>query len=626
MNGTTTHFGRPQMFLAAIVTSLVATTAPVIAQQEGINVSPTGTVDIAVQDTEISQVLQILSMQTQKNIIASRNVTGTVSANLYQVTFYEALDNILKANGFGYREEGNFIYVYTIAELKEITDAERTTTARIFELDYLSAADAAQFVTPLLSQSGAVAAVGDVEAGFVPDIQDGGADGYAFNAKIVVNDYEEVVEAIAELLEELDSPPDQVLVESAILQTRLNEDNAFGVDFSVVNGFNFADLASPLGPVTDLLNGMTGSPPGITPAPSTLAVGGVQSTVGNTGGDGGLKLGIISNDVSVFLRLLDEVTDTTVLARPKVLALNRQRAQVLVGTRVAYLSTTATETTTTQTVEFLDTGIQLAFRPFISQDRSIRMELSPSVSEAFLRDVNDPNGQTVTLPDEDTNEISTNVRVQDGKTIVLGGLFRESTSITRKQVPLLGDIPILGAAFRGQDDTIRRTEITFLITPTIVEDEAINQMGEDSLEYFDHARVGIRNGLLPFSRDFVSKNYNMDAVDAFNAGDPDLALFYINNSLNMNPAQPDVIQLREKITGNHVRAYERSLMERMMRKTLGSLHDNSDPSDMFGLEPITETASNRGTMNGSPNAANGESSQLFTTFGETMNSSMPNRR
>ena len=215
------------------------------------------------------------------------------------------------------------------------------------------------------------------------------------------------------------------------------------------------------------------------------------------------------------------------------------------------------------------------------------MELAPSVSEANLRQVSDQGGNLVTIPDEDTNEITTNVRVKDGKTIVLGGLFREATTITRRQVPLLGDIPLLGAAFQGQEDSVERTEITFLITPTIVQDESLARIGEELLANGERARVGIRNGLLPFSRDLITTNYNMDAMDAFNAGDTELALHYINSSLNIHKAQLDVLQLKQQIAGSSVRAYERSMMERAMRKEMGELSASAE-ANSIGASPMPD--------------------------------------
>jgi type IV pilus assembly protein PilQ len=539
-----------------------------------VSVTDYGTVDLAVQDTDLAQVLQMLAIQSKKNIIASKSVSATVTANLFDVTFEEALDAILRVNGYGWVEEGNFIYVYTQEEIAALEEARRSTESRMFEVQHLSAADAMEFIAPLLSDVGQSSYRGDVVAGFKPDVGDGGSDSYAWPSKLVVNDYPENLDEIGQMLADLDTAPDQVLVESTIVATSLDESNAFGVDFSIIADMDFSDLTDPLSAVNDLINGSEG---GFQPDDNKARS--ITSSVGNTGGPGGLKVGVVSNDVSVFVRLLDEVSDTTVLARPKVMALNRQRAEVLVGARVGYLSTTATETTTTQTVEFLDTGIQLIFRPFISRDGSIRLELAPSVSEASLRTITDSGGALVTIPDELTNELTTNVRVQDGETLVLGGLFRESTTIARRQTPFLGDLPLLGAAFRGQDDTIDRQEIIFLITPSVVQDETLWEMGEDTLAYADRIRVGRRNGLLVFSRDKRTNAMNRDAMDAFNRGDTEMALYHANNSLRMNQHQAEMIKLRERITGARERAYERAILERILRQELGPLFPDQEMQD-----------------------------------------------
>ncbi|MHC4429368.1 MAG: type II secretion system protein GspD, partial [Planctomycetota bacterium] len=534
-----------------------------------VNVTDYGTVDLAVQDTDLAQVLEMLSIQGRKNIITSKNVSATVSANLYDVTFYEALDAILSVNGYGYVEQGNFIYIYTQEELAEVEAASRRTESRIFELEYLSAGDASEFIAPLLSDVGKASARGDVQTGFQPDISDGGADSYAFNAKLVVNDYADNLDEISALLTDLDTPPQQVLIEASILQTTLDEANAYGVDFSVIADLDFIDLSDPLSPVNNLLAGSDTANGGFQPADNEARA--IQSTVGNTSGRGGFKLGVISDEISVFMRLLDEVTDLSVLARPKIMALNRQRAEVMVGRRVGYLSTTTNQTTVSQTVQFLDTGIQLVFRPFISKNGMIRMELSPSVSEAELREVTDLNGEAVTIPDEVSNELTTNVRVKDGQTLVLGGLFRESTSITQRQVPLLGDIPIIGMAFTGQDDVVERSEIIFLITPSIVHDDVLWELGDDAMSYTDAVRVGARSGLLLFSRDKVTGNYNQRAMNAFRDGDLDMALHWTNTSLGCTPNQPQIIKLRQELTGKRERAYESGIIERVIRGELGAL-------------------------------------------------------
>jgi type IV pilus assembly protein PilQ len=529
-------------------------------QGTDVQASDYGGVSMSVQDTDLATVLQMLSIETKQNIIVGKSVSGTVSVNLYDVSFDDALKAILEPNGYTYYREGNFIYVITREEMDALIKARRKTESRIFELQYLSAADATEFILPLLSEAGKAAGRGDVQPGIKPDVSDVGGENFAFNAKLVVNDYAENLDSIAALLGELDTPPQEVLVEATVLQSKLDEANAFGIDFTVLGSLNFTDLTAPLAAVNDLLGGEDG----LQPADNSAQA--VTSTVGNTAGPASLKVGIVSDDVSVFLRVLDEVTDSVVLARPKIMALNRQRAQVLVGARIGYLSTTATQTTTTQTVQFLDTGVELVFRPFISPSGMIRLELSPSVSEASLRSVTDSNGQTVTIPDELTNEVTTNVRVKDGETLVLGGLFRESTRTSRRQVPVLGDIPLVGAAFRGQDDDVERQELIFLITPSIVRDEVLWASGKQVLDSIDSIRVGARAGLLPFSNDKVTGNYNQKAIDAYNKGDSDSALYYINNSLRLNPSQPEMLRLREKITGERARIHEKSLMERVMHR------------------------------------------------------------
>lgn len=540
------------------------------------------TVDITVQDTDLAQVLQMLSIQSQKNIIVSKSVSGSVTANLYNVTFYEALDSILRVNGYSYFEQGNFIYVHTVEELKTMQDANRKREGRVYKLEYLSAFDANSMVAGSLSENGVATFRGEVAPGIAPDISDGGADSYAYSAMLVVNDYPENLDAVANILAEADVAPQQVLVEAYILQTSLDENDAFGVDFNVIGSMNFSDLTSPLSAVTNLLNGADAKD-GF--QPDDNKAGGIQSTVGNTTGPGGFKIGIVSDDISVFLRMLDEVTTTYVLARPKVMALNRQRAEVLVGARVGYLSTTATQTSTTQTVEFLDTGIHLVFRPFISPNGMIRMELSPSVSEASLRNVTDATGSLVTIPDELTNELTTNVRIRDGETLVLGGLFRESVRSSRRQVPGLGDIPILGHAFRGHDDKIERNEIIFLITPSIVEDEKLWAYGDEMLDYTDEVRLGAREGTLCFSNERLSRDYLLRADDAMERGDTEMALYYVNISLRLKPQQPDALRFRENITGQKVRDYERSLQERAIRKILGPMEERHMVGEPATFDP-----------------------------------------
>ncbi len=531
-------------------------TAPAPATKEGgdakVKVSEHNTVDLHVKDEELSNVLELLSIQTQKNIIASKNVNGKVTATLYGVTFDEAMSAILHVNGFTYMTNGNFIYVYTQEEYKQIEASLKKRVAKVIKLNYLNADDAKEFVTPMLSKDGGEIRTNNKTKDFsIGDKAPVGADSYALGATLVVIDFEENIRAIEDLVKQIDTRPAQVLVEATILQTALNEANAFGVDFSVIGDVDFLDFASiggPLSAANNLIKGGTGgSGQGLSPSDNKGVA--ATSNPGNTTGPGTFKLGVVSSDISVFLRLLDQVTDTTILSNPKILALNRQPARVLVGKRVGYLNTTSTETSTTQSVEFLDTGTQLYFRPFVSSEGEIRMELKPQVSAAEIRTVTDANGAAVTIPDEVTQELVTNVNVKDGQTIVLGGLFTENTTFTRRQVPFLGDLPIIGNAFRGNEDTTNRAEIIFLITPSIVTDTMISTHADRAGADIERLRAGSRQGLLPWSQDRMTSALNVEAERLAREGKLEEALHKIQRSLSLKPNQPEAFRLRERITG-----------------------------------------------------------------------------
>src|SRR5688572_225621 len=149
----------------------------VTAQQ--VNVSDLGTVEIHVSDASLAEVLKMLSLQSQKNIIASKDVRGTVTANLYNVTIKEALESILKSNGFDYREKGNFIYVYSAKELAEMEKAALVRKTEIFRLHYTTAANAATMIKPVLSEGAQVAFTTPAQAGIASSATDAGGNAHA---------------------------------------------------------------------------------------------------------------------------------------------------------------------------------------------------------------------------------------------------------------------------------------------------------------------------------------------------------------------------------------------------------------------------------------------------------------
>lgn len=550
-------------------------------QAPAVSVSPFGQIDLHVKDVDLSKVLQLLSIQAQRNIVASRNVAGKVSADLYGVDFYEALDAILHPNGFGYQEKGSFIYVYTQQELAAIQDAERVMTTKVVRLSYITAVDASTFVSPLLSPTGSIAVSGSAPAGFEASSGDGGANSFAHADTLVIRDYPENVEQIVKTITELDVRPKQVLVEATILEANLTEANALGVDLSVLVNFDqLATGAGGIGGVDKLLSGT------VVGAGNGGATGGSTTSVGNTAaGKSGMKIGIVDDNFSVFIRALDQVTDATVVANPKLLVLNRQRAKLLVGQKLGYLSTTQNENTTTQTVEFLDVGTELSVRPFVGDDDFIRLEIKPAISTGTVEDV-----AGFVIPTKNTEELTTNVMLRNGQTAVLGGLFKETTTVTRKQVPFLGDVPVLGAAFRGQDDDSVRSEFIFLLTPSIVKDQALYAAGERAKESVHMVQVGAREGLLPWSRTKLQAGELREASRQLEAGNSKKALWAVNNALSLEPGSAEARRLKAQITGQQDQLHGGSILDDAIQQMIDQKVESGADATQTPETPETPAA------------------------------------
>ena len=514
-----------------------------------VDVTEHGTVTLAAQGIEITKLLELLSIKSKLNIVASEKVKALVSVSLYDVPVDQALDALLTVNGFVWERQGPFIMVYARAEKEAMDKSKLKRDAHVFTLQFLSPDDALALVKPLLSEGGTAVSLGKVKEGFEPTITDGGSDTYAFATRVLVNDYPEVIEKSARILKESDIQPQQVRVEATILVADVSEDDAFGLDITAVGNIDFATVTGgPMNAFNDLKSGK------ITPPNATANAASLYPGVPDV--DPTLKLGVISNDVAIFLQMLDQVKTTTVLARPSVTVLNRQKAQVNIGQKLGYLSTTQTQTSTTQDVQYIDTGIKLTFRAFISPDGMVRMELAPSIVAAEYV-TKKFQGLETSFPNQSNQELRTNVRVKSGQTIVLGGLFREVTSTTNRQIPVFGDL--VPGALSGQADATLRQEVIFLVTPTIVEDPKSSMDGDMALKVIDAVQTGARAGLLPFSHAQIAGNYQTQALDAWRGGDTKKASLYADQAIRVSPNSPSMIQLREDIRANNSAPWKNKL-------------------------------------------------------------------
>lgn len=503
-----------------------------------------GTIELHIKDDQLANVLELLSQQYRLNIVASKSATGRVTADLYDVTIEEALDAICRGAGLGWKREGKVIYIYSQDELKSMASDESRLETEVFQLNYLSAKEAVALLASATSEKGTVTASSEPEEG-IPSGSGGGTGGNTFCLPdtVVVRDFPENIEQMRDVLSHMDRRPRQVLIEATILQVTLDDNTSLGVDFNVLAGVDFRDLSNVATPVTDptaLANDATVTLPADQAPYGTVGQNGF-ATPGN-----GLNIGVMTNNVSVFINALETVTDTTILSNPKVLALNKQRAEVMVGERLGYRTTTVTETSAVEAVEFLDTGTQLIFRPFISDDGYVRMEIHPEVSTGVV---------VAGLPQETTTEITCNVMVKDGHTILIGGLFDEDASIGRSQVPGLGNIPGLGWLFRSKEDSTTRNEYVILLTPHIIDEpDAAAALGESLL--FDAKRrvLGMREGFSFFTRERITVGYVQTAQQAWtryqetsNPKDLDEAWWNVQLANDVAPNNLTTLRLKDKV-------------------------------------------------------------------------------
>ena len=296
------------------------TSAPAKAQTGArLNVDQRGTVELHVQGADIRQVLKLLSTPAKINIIATKEVQGTVTADLYGVTFQEALEAVLTSAGFGCVRKGNFVYVYTQKQLADVQAATRLLSVRVFRLNYITAADAKALITPVMSTEGTVSLTPAAETGITASSADAGGNAHANADLIIVRDYPENVEKAAAIIHDVDIRPQQVLIEATILRATLQEDNALGIDFNALAGVDFRSLSSTSTGITSLTPGDVPTA-GMDNAKATF-----RTDFNSSIAPGGMTIGFISHQVAVFVRARAGVSDVSVLATPKLLGLERWR-------------------------------------------------------------------------------------------------------------------------------------------------------------------------------------------------------------------------------------------------------------------------------------------------------------
>jgi len=487
--------------------------------------------EIHIQDEDLRKVLALLSEQGGLNILAGPSVSGTVSASLNDVSVDAALDAILKSTGYVAQRNGKFIYVGTTEDFELMKQSADRVGVRVYRPNYVAAKDMAALLTPLLSAApiGKISLTSPAEVGIAPNNNASGGNSMSETEALVVQDYEGVLKEIDQVVKEIDKRPLQVCIEAMILSVQLNDQNQMGIDFQMLK--NQQNLRFGLG----------------SPRTAPLDGSGNVDQNGNTIGafsfaNGGMNMAFMDGSLGAFFAFLETIGDTNVIATPKVLCLNKQRAEIQIGQQLGYVTTTLTSTSTAQTINFLDTGAQLRLRPFISDDGMIRLEVHPELSTGQVE-----TKGNYTLPQKQVTQVTTNIMLRDGTTVVIGGLMREDLQTSITQIPYMGSLPVIGPLFRHKTETMTRAEILVLLTPRLVQEPETDIEAKRGADEFILRQNIVRDHTNPIARRYLGRKALRKAQAALAEGDRATAMKLASKAVFFDPENQQAINFREEL-------------------------------------------------------------------------------
>lgn len=386
---------------------------PVEAQPPAANVDlegEDGLVSLVATGAQLTSVLRMIAEHHGLNLVLAPDVSGPVTVSIRGARLEEVLDAILGVAGFSWNRVGNLLYV-TGANASGMDPRVQGRTLRVYPLDYVAAAEVQSVANGLMSPVGSA---------YISESDN--ADQLRTREVLVVEDTPAVHQRIAEYIAQIDVPPRQVLIEAHVLQIALTDDERHGIDWRGLVHSDGAEIT------------LEGS--GFAHTPSA---------------EPSLTLRIDGNDMDTFVELIREHSNSRTLASPKIAVVNHQEAKIQIGQRLPYSVATTTQTTTVQSVEFLEVGVVLTVQPVITEDGNVLMTVLPKVSGGRI--------SASGFPEEDTTEVQTTILMQDGGGVIIGGLIREESLNARSIVPYIGRIPIIGHLFRKRNDQVRRNEV-----------------------------------------------------------------------------------------------------------------------------------------------------------------------
>ncbi|GAB0110860.1 type IV pilus secretin PilQ [Pseudoalteromonas distincta] len=400
------------------------------------------------QDISVRAALQIIAGYNDFNLVTSDSVTGNITLRLDGVPWDQALDVVLRIKGLDKRMDGSILMVAPAEELaaREAKDLKAKQQVEDLEPLYseyirLNYAKAEDFADLLKTDSNSII----TSRGSVSVDQR--------TNTLLVKDTVKSIENIRRMIETLDIPVQQVVIESRMVTVRDNVTEDLGVRWGFSDQQGSDGISGSLEGAETISNGTI---PDLTDRLN------VNLPITNPAASIGLHIAKLANGTLIDLELsaLEEENKGEIIASPRIIAANQQKARIEQGTEIPYTESASSGATT---VSFKKAVLSLEVTPHITPDNKVILDLIIT-QDTRGETVSTGTGEAVSI---DTQEIQTQVLVENGQTVVLGGIFQQQIINTTNKVPVLGDIPYIGRLFKSTSEFNEKRELLIFVTPKI---------------------------------------------------------------------------------------------------------------------------------------------------------------
>ncbi|WP_197478846.1 MULTISPECIES: type IV pilus secretin family protein [unclassified Eikenella] len=412
-------------------------------------------VSLDFQDVDVRTILQILAKESNMNIVASDSVSGKMTLSLKDVPWDQALDLVMQSRGLESRRNGNIIRVAPADEFREI------------DLKALEGAKRIEELGPLVSRTFQLKYKDVNEFRKILNINENGGSNNSNNSNsllssrgsavidpatntLIIKDNQNVIKEFERLIEQLDVPARQVMIEARIVEAKDGFSRALGVKFGYDRKFGSTRVGSGLGGGSSTTGNIFNLAPNVN-LPAASATSSLTIVRALSSGALGLEL-----------TAMQEQNRGKIISSPRVLTQDRKEATIKAGREIPYQEASSSGATSTS---FKEAVLGLTVTPQITPDGNVIMDIK------LNKDSVDQGCSVLGTPCISTKELTTRAMVEDGGTIILGGIYEEDNSNTQYKVPLLGDIPLVGPLFRGTKRNNEKNELLIFITPRIMGSE-----------------------------------------------------------------------------------------------------------------------------------------------------------